>query len=216
LAGRTGEKRLSDKGRTPMKKIWLLTAALCLWPALGAAQTMEELVNDGKNTDNVLNHSMGLDRKSYSPLKQINTSNIKRLVPIWSTSLMNDWGELSAPTVYNGVIYAINGKWTFAIDVETGKQIWRTAVEPEPEVKRQGITRGAPVLYNGKLFRVTIDNHVLALDMKTGKQIWNQKFADAKEGYYATGAPIIANGVLISGMSGGESTTRGFLDGLEP
>jgi alcohol dehydrogenase (cytochrome c) len=216
LADGIGERRLSDTGRTPMKKIWLLTAVLGLWPALGVAQTTDELINDGKNTDNVLNHSMGLDRKSYSPLKQISKANIKRLVPIWSTSLMNDWGELSAPTVYNGVIYAINGKWTFAIDVETGKQIWRTAVEPEPEVKRQGITRGAPVLYNGKLFRVTIDNHVLALDMKTGKQIWNQKFADAKEGYYATGAPIIANGVLISGMSGGESTTRGFLDGWDP
>ena len=63
---------------------------------------------------------------------------------------------------------------------------------------------------------MTIDNHVLALDMKTGKEIWNQKFADWKEGYYATGAPIVANGVLISGMAGGESTTRGFLDGWDP
>ena len=53
---------------------------LGLWPALGSAQTMEELVNDGKNTDNVLNHSMGFDRKSYSPLKQVNKTNIKRLV----------------------------------------------------------------------------------------------------------------------------------------
>jgi alcohol dehydrogenase (cytochrome c) len=194
----------------------MLAPVLCLWSAVGPAQTMQEILSDGKNTDNVLNHSMGLDRKSYSALKQINKSNIKRLVPIWSTSLMNDWGELSAPTVYNGVIYAINGKWTFAIDVETGRQIWRTAVEIDPEVKRQAITRGAPVLYNGKLFRVTIDNHVLALDMKTGKQIWKQKFADAKEGYYATGAPMIANGVLISGMAGGESTTRGFLDGWDP
>ena len=80
----------------------------------------------------------------------------------------------------------------------------------------RAITRGAATIYNGKLFRVTIDNHVLALDMKTGKQIWNQKFADAKEGYYATSAPIVANGVLISGMAGGESTTRGFLDGWDP
>ena len=40
---------------------------------------------------------MGYDRKSYSPLKQINKSNIKRLVPVWSTSLMNDMGELAAP-----------------------------------------------------------------------------------------------------------------------
>ncbi len=63
---------------------------------------------------------------------------------------------------------------------------------------------------------MTIDNHVLALDMKTGEQLWNQKFADAKEGYYATGGPIVANGVLISGVAGGESTTRGFLDGWDP
>ena len=68
-----------------MKKLWLLATVLGVWPAFGLAQTMDELVNDGKNTDNVLNHSMGLDRKSYSPLKQITKSNIKRLVPIWST-----------------------------------------------------------------------------------------------------------------------------------
>ena len=93
------------------------------------AQTTDELVNDGKNTENVTTQSMGYDRKSYSPLKQINKSNVKRLVPIWSTSLMNDLGELAAPTIYNGVMYVINGKWTFAIDVETGRQIWRTPVE---------------------------------------------------------------------------------------
>src|SRR4029078_9813716 len=39
---------------------------------------------------------------------------------------------------------------------------------------------------------------------------------DSKEGFYATGGPIVANGVLISGVAGGESTTRGFLDGWDP
>ncbi len=57
---------------------------------------------------------------------------------------------------------------------------------------------------------------MLALDMKTGEELWNQKFADLKDGYYATGGPIVANGVLISGVAGGESTTRGFLDGWDP
>ncbi len=193
-----------------MKKIWLLATVLTLSPLPGSAQTADELLNDGKNTDNVLIHSMGNERKSYSPLKQINKSNISRLVPIWSTSLMNDSGELSAPAIYNGVMYVINGKWTFAIDVETGKQIWRTPVETEPGVTRVAtfgnFTRGGPTLYN----------HVVALDLKTGKEVWKRKFADWREGYYATGAPIIANGVLISGMAGGESTTRGFLDGWDP
>ena len=199
-----------------MKKILLFAVLLGFWPALGLAQTTEELLNDGKNTDNVTTESMGYDRQSYSPLKQINKSNVKRLVPVWSTSLMNDQGELAAPTIYNGVMYVINGKWSFAIDVETGRQIWRTPVRLEQASRRVAFHRGAATIYNGKLFRVTIDNHILALDMETGKELWNQKFADISDGYYATGGPIIANGVLISGVSGGESTTRGFLDGWDP
>src|SRR5882672_2325517 len=202
--------------RMTVKKIWLSAAVIGFLPALGLAQTTAELVNDGKNPDNVTTQSMGFDRKSYSPLKQIDKANIKRLVPIWNTSLMNDQGELAAPTVYNGVMYVINSKQSFAIDVDTGKQIWRTPVKLESEVKRLVYNRGAATIYNGKLFRVTIDNHVLALDMKTGKEVWNQKYAAARDGYYATGGPIVANGVLISGVAGGESTTRGFLDGWDP
>jgi alcohol dehydrogenase (cytochrome c) len=199
-----------------MKSICLCGTLVGCWAALGWTQTTQDLVNDGKNTENVTTHSMGYDRKSDSPLKQINKSSVKRLVPIWSTSLMNDQGELAAPTIYNGVMYVINGKWTFAIDVETGRQIWRTPVRLEPGVQRVAINRGAPAIYHGKLFRVTMDNHLLALDMKTGEELWNQKFADLNEGFYATSAPIVANGVLISGESGGESTTRGFLDGWDP
>jgi alcohol dehydrogenase (cytochrome c) len=198
-----------------MKQAWLLAILIGLCSGTGFTQTTEELVN-GKNTDNVTTHSMGYDRKSYSPLRQINKSNVKRLVPIWNASLMNDLGELAAPTIYNGVMYVVNGKWTFAIDVETGRQLWRTPVERDPGVTRAAINRGAATIFNGKLFRVTIDNHLLALDMKTGKQLWNEKFAEWKEGYYATSAPIVANGVVISGMAGGESTTRGFLDGWDP
>jgi alcohol dehydrogenase (cytochrome c) len=201
-----------------MLKRSLLASVLAIFPVVALGQTMDEINNAGKNTDNVLTQSMGLDRKSYSPLAQINKSNVKRLVPVWSTSLMNELGELAAPVVYDGVIYAINSKWTFAIDAETGRQIWRTPVQTEPGMKRaeRAVYRGAPVIYNGKLFRVTVDNHLVALEMKTGRVLWNQKFAEWKEGYHASGAPIIANGVLISGMGGGESTTRGFLDGWNP
>jgi alcohol dehydrogenase (cytochrome c) len=209
-------KLVPCEGRPIMKKFWLCATVLGFGAALGLAQTTEELVNDGRNPENVTTQSMGYDRKSYSPLQQINTSNVKRLVPIWSASLMNDQGEMAAPTIYNGVMYVINGKWTFAIDVETGRQIWRTPVRLEPGVQRAAYNRGAATIYNGKLFRVTIDDHLLALDLKTGEQLWNQKFADLGDGYYATSAPIVANGVLISGVAGGESTTRGFLDGWDP
>jgi alcohol dehydrogenase (cytochrome c) len=201
-----------------MRKLLLLATALTLASTLALAQTTPELNSDGKNTDNVVTESMGPARQSYSALAEINKGNIKRLVPVWSTSLMNDLGELAAPVVYDGVIYVINAKWTFAIDAATGRQIWRTPVQTEPGMNRAGsaIYRGAPAIYEGKLFRVTVDNHIVALEMKTGRVLWNKKFADWKEGYHSSGAPIIANGVLISGVAGGESTTRGFLDGWDP
>jgi alcohol dehydrogenase (cytochrome c) len=199
-----------------MKTFRLLVSVLAVWVATGMAQTTDDLLNTGRNTDLVVTHSMGYDRKSYSPLRQINRANVKRLVPVWTTSVWNETGELAAPAIYNGVMYVINGRWTFALDARTGRQIWRTPVVLEPGTTGAPITRGGPVLYNGKLFRITYDNHLVALDMKTGKELWNQKYAEGKEGYYSTGAPIIANGVLISGMAGGERTTRGFLDGWDP
>jgi len=159
------------------------SVAICCALVIGGAaeaQTTDELNNDGRNPNNVTTQSMGFDRKSYSPLKQINKSNVNKLVPVWNTALSNEQGELAAPTVYNGVMYVINGKWTFAIDVETGRQIWRTPVKLEPGVTREAVTRGAATIYNGKVFRVTVDNHVVALDMKNGKEVWNEKFADAK------------------------------------
>ncbi|HEU5255962.1 MAG TPA: PQQ-binding-like beta-propeller repeat protein [Vicinamibacterales bacterium] len=199
-----------------MKTFRLLAFVLVVWVSTGVAQTTQDLLNTGKNTDVLTTHSMGYDRKSYSPLRQINRTNVKRLVPVWTTSVWNEMGELAAPAIYNGVMYVINGRWTFALDARNGRQIWRTPVTLETGTTGAPITRGGPVLYNGKLFRVTYDNHLVALDMKTGKELWNQKYAEGKDGYYSTGAPIIANGVLISGMAGGERTTRGFLDGWDP
>ncbi len=52
--------------------------------------------------------------------------------------------------------------------------------------------------------------------MKTGKEVWKQKYAEFKAGYKGVIAPMIANGVLINGTGGGESTTRGFVEGYDP
>jgi alcohol dehydrogenase (cytochrome c) len=198
----------------------LLAALLCSWCSCAAAQTAQELIDNGKNTENVTTFGMGYRLNQYSPLAQINKSNVKRLVPIWATSLSNDSGELAQPTVYNGVMYVVNGNHTFAFDVGTGEQIWHTPVEYERAAARVGapgvIMRGGATIYNGKLFREAIDCQVIALDMKTGKVVWKQKFADYKEGYTGITAPLVANGVLITSMAGGDRTTRGFLIGWDP
>jgi alcohol dehydrogenase (cytochrome c) len=184
-----------------------------------AAQTLEDLKNDGKNTDNVLTYGMGYHQQRYSPLSQINRSNVKRLVPVWSLSLQNELGEQAQPLVYNGVMYVSNAKWTVAIDAVTGKQIWRTPVDFVPETPRVvccGVSNKGVALYDGKVFRTTLDAHVVALDQKTGTQVWKQKAAEWKDGYSQTVAPLVANGVVVTGISGAEFGIRGFIDGWDP
>jgi alcohol dehydrogenase (cytochrome c) len=196
-----------------------VVALLLLAGAPAWSQTSEDLRNDGRNTDNVLTYGMGYHQNRYSTLKDINKQTVKRLVPAWSVSLGSNYGEQAQPLVHDGIMFVTNADATIAIDVASGKQLWRTPVEWDPATPRIvccGVSNKGPALYNGKVFRGTLDAHVVALDQKTGKQVWKQKVAEWKEGFSITGAPLVANGVLITGISGAEFGVRGFLDAYDP
>src|SRR3954466_9288223 len=203
-------------------KRFAMASVLCL--AMNAhAQTLDELKNDGAlndayRSDNVLTYGMGYHQQRYSPLSQINAKTIKRLVPVWNLSLDNNWGEQAQPIVYNGVMYVTNARHTVALDVGTGKQIWKHTLDwpgDTPRVVCCGVSNKGAALYNGRVYRTTLDAHVLALDAKTGKEVWRSKAAEWKEGYSLTLAPLVANGVLITGISGAEYGIRGFIDGWD-
>jgi alcohol dehydrogenase (cytochrome c) len=201
-----------------MKTIAAALATLCMI-GTAPAQTLDDLRNDGKNTDNILTYGMGYHLQRHSPLKEINKATVKRLVPVWNLSLDNQWGEQAQPLVHNGVMYVTNARATVAIDVATGKQIWRTPVDWLPETPRIvccGVSNKGAAIYNGKIYRTTLDAHVVALDAKTGAEIWKSKAAEWKEGYSMTVAPLLANGVLVTGISGAEFGIRGFIDGWDP
>ncbi|HTP95761.1 MAG TPA: PQQ-dependent dehydrogenase, methanol/ethanol family, partial [Burkholderiales bacterium] len=174
---------------------------------------------NGGSTDNVLTYGMGYHQQRYSPLKQIDRSNVSRLVPVWSASLANEFGEQGQPMVYDGVLYAANVKRAVAIDLATGRMIWNTPLEWEPDVARVvccGLSNRGVALYNGKVFVSSLDAYIRALDMKTGKELWKSKVAEWKDGYSITSAPTVANGVLMTGMTGGEYGVRGFVAGFDP
>jgi PQQ-dependent dehydrogenase (methanol/ethanol family) len=195
------------------------TLAACAFAAGASAQTGADLIADGKNPDNVLTYGMGYYQNRYSPLKQINRQTVKRLVPAWNVSLNSAYGEQGQPLVHDGLLFAADAEATVAIDVATGKQLWRVPVDFDPATPRVvccGVSNKGPAVYNGKVFRGTLDAFLVALDQKTGKQLWKEKVAEWKDGFSITGAPLVANGVLISGMSGAEFGVRGFLDGYDP
>ena len=202
-------------------RTWLLTAVFCVWSGLSLAQTTEELVNAPGNTDNVTTQSMGYDRKNYSPLKA--NQQVERQAARAGLEHEPDerrWRARRRPSSTTASCTSSTASGRLPSTSRPAGRSGARRSRSNPASRRVApfgaITRGAPTIYNGKLFRITLDNHLLALDMKTGKEVWNQKFADWNEGYTATGAPIVANGVVISGMAGGEFTTRGFLDGWDP
>ncbi|KJC40812.1 quinonprotein alcohol dehydrogenase [Bradyrhizobium sp. LTSP885] len=202
-----------------MKRI-ALAASLVILASYGAsAQTNEQLVKGATDTSNVLNYGMGYNLQRFSTLNQVNKDTVKNLVPVWNYSLNDDRSEESQPIVYQGVLYVTTHSATIAIDAKTGKQIWKTKVEYPAETPRIvccGIINRGVAMYDGKLFRTTLDANVIALDAKTGKELWRQKAADIKEGYSMTVAPLVADGVVITGISGAEFGTRGFIDGWDP
>src|SRR2546427_10063063 len=182
----------------------LLSAAV---PMLALAQSAEDLKNDHKAPGNVLTYGMGYSQQRYSPLTRINRDNVKRLVPAWSYSMADNRGQEAQPLVKDGVIYLTDHEKTVALDARTGKQIWKSVIEYPPDTTRAvccGIVNRGAAMFEDKLYRTTLDAHVIALDLKTGKEIWRTKSADPKDGYSMTVAPLAANGVVIAGVAGAQ------------
>ena len=152
------------------------------------------------------------DGQGYSPLDQINTSNVKNLVPVWTFSTGVTEGHEAPPIVNNGVMFiATPQAQVIALDAKTGDQIWRYKhALPEELFQLHPTSRGVG-LWQDKLYLATTDDHLIAIDAKTGKELWNQKVQDFKKGQYLTLMPLIVDGKVIVGGSGGEFGVRGYI-----
>ncbi len=193
----------------------LMSAAV---PVLALAQSADDLKNDHKTPGDVLTYGMGYAQNRFSPLTHINRDNVKRLVPAWSYSMADNRGQEAQPLVKDGIIYLTDHEKTVALDALSGRQIWKSVIEYPPETTRVvccGIVNRGAALFDGKLYRTTLDAHVIALDVKTGKEVWRTKSADPKDGYSMTVAPLVADGVVIAGVAGAEFGHRGYLEGLD-
>ena len=202
-----------------MKRIAVFASLLAIaCPALSLAQSDSDLRNAAKTPDRILTYGMSYSQQRFSPLKQIDRQSVKRLVPAWSYSLDNNTGEESQALVMNGVMFITSHDKTVAVDAETGKELWKTMAEYPPETTKTvccGIVNRGGALFNGKFFRTILDGRVQALDVKTGKEIWNTRSGDVKDGLAMTGAPLVANGVVITGVAGAEFSARGYIEGYD-
>lgn len=183
--------------------------------AIASAQSVADLGNDAATASDVTTYGMGWSQQRHSPLKQINAGNAGKLQAVWNLSLDNSANASSQPLVIGGTMFVASHTHTIAVDALTGRQKWKTPIELPADIAGYlccGIHSRGMAALDGVLYRTTIDAHVLAVSMADGKTLWKQKAAEYKDGYTMTHAPLIAGGVLITGISGGEYGTRGFLD----
>ncbi len=152
----------------------------------------------------------------YSPLKQIDSTNVSRLGLAWSFDTgVGGGGQEATPLVSNGVIYGItNWSIVFAVDARTGKQRWRWDPEVNQTTVRPriccGVVNRGLALYQNLILAPVIDGRLLALDAETGKVVWEARVAYPQDDYTITMAPRIAKDKVIVGVSGGDRPTRGF------
>jgi alcohol dehydrogenase (cytochrome c) len=146
------------------------------------------------------NGSLGGDR--YSPLKQINTSNVAQLRQACAFDTPDIVSFQSGIVAVGGVLYFTAFNNTYAIDATTCQQKWKqTRAEPETFLH---VNRGVGYLA-GKVFRGTGDAHVLALDASNGSVLWDATIGDAKKGESVPMAPIAWSGLVFVGNAGGDS-----------
>ena len=206
--------------KTSFSYIGILALALtvCAMP-LAQAQSLDDLRKDQATPADVLTYGMGYSNQRYSPLKKINKGNVGKMVPVWNYSLNNSQGQESQPIIHDGMMYVTTHTSTVAINPLTGRQIWKQDLEFASDVFKMaccGLLNRGVAIYEGKVYRATLDSHLIAYDAKTGKEVWKTKVVDYKLGHAMTSAPLVANGVLMTGIAGGEYGTRGFIDGWDP
>ncbi len=194
----------------------LIAASLLSWGTAYAAVTQQQIDTDATSTGDVLSSGLGPQNQRYSPLSQVNASNVQNLVPVWSFSFGGEKqrGQESQPLIHNGKMF-VTASYSriFALDAKTGKKLWKyehrlpDGIMPCCDV----VNRGA-ALYENLVIFFTLDAQVVALDQETGKVAWKDKVDDYAAGYSLTAAPLIVKGMVISGISGGEFGVLGRVE----
>jgi len=149
--------------------------------------------------------------KRFSPLDQINASNVGSLTLAWVFHPHASTIK-STPLEVNGILYFTVPDNVWAVDARFGREIWHYHRDSEGDhIGNRGLG-----MYKNWLYFTTPDSHVVCLDAKDGAVRWIVELADPKLGYFATMAPLVVRDHVIVGVSGDVTDIRGFLESLDP
>jgi quinohemoprotein ethanol dehydrogenase len=206
----------------------------CASALLVSAQTEPNFRNPPRTEWPLVGGDWGNTR--YSPLSQINSSNVKTLKGGWMARLNSGFGpnfsQQATPVVKDGVMYITTGEQDiFALDAKTGAQLWEYKSTADPRTPDNKAKRGVG-LGEGLVFGVEMDvralepatpggrprlepvTRLIALDIKTGKVKWKHELGeDVPKTFrkYITAPPLYYKGLVYMSISGGDGGLRGRL-----
>lgn len=179
----------------------------------------EALINASKDGSSWITYGLNYSENRFSPLKQIDTGNVKDIGLAWMFDFAEMKGIEATPLVSNGIMY-VTGPWSkvYALNALNGEKIW----EYDPQVPKEylertccdAVNRGV-ALYKGKVFVASLDGRLIALDANTGSKVWETLTVDQSKPYTITGAPRVIKGNVIIGNGGAEFGVRGYLSAYD-
>jgi alcohol dehydrogenase (cytochrome c) len=193
----------------------MIVRALFFLALLAAASpaevTYDRLLRADREPQNWLSYSGNYAGHRYSPLSQIDRTNIKYLQLKWSyhplyTKNSNSQNKMeNSPLVVDGIMYTGTALEVVALDAVTGRQYWKFArpLDPKEYYNAYEVNKGMAIA-GDRLFWATVDCHLLAIDVKTGRVIWDKVLVDYKKGYQYNVPPLVVRDMVILGPATNE------------
>ena len=202
-------------------RVALVVAVGLSWPAAWTqAVTTSDLEKAAADTSAWLMYGRDYHGQRFVKLDQITPDNVERLHPVWVFATGGENRGLQAtPLLHEGVLYlSADESRVFAIDARTGAKKWSYDPKMSNDVERIyccGSNNRGVALFSKLVYLGTMDAHLVALHKDTGDVVWKVKVADWKQGHSITGAPLVINGMILTGVAGGEYGIRGFVKAFD-
>jgi quinohemoprotein ethanol dehydrogenase len=198
----------------------MLAIAICNGAGRPGAVDRARLLAAPQHPDQWLTTGGDFGGTHYSGLKTITVSNVSRLGYAWGFATGTDRGLEATPVVVDGIMYTsgVAGR-VYALNAASGELRWRFEPKIDPRVYRSvccdNVNRGVAV-WQGRVYVAALDGVLYALDAASGKVLWSaDSIIDRTRGYASTGAPQVADGVVVIGNAGGEYDTRGYISAYD-
>ncbi len=197
--------RTHRRQQTLALAVFLLGLALAAHAQHRNMAPVTDAMIQNPNPSDWLNWRRTLDGWGYSPLDQIRRDNVDQLQLVWAWQMAEGVNQ-PTPLVHDGVMYLPNPQNIVqALDAVTGDRLWEYQRNLDQMLESVLSPRSRSIaIYGDKIYLNTADAHIVALDARTGEVVWDREVADNALGYRYTSGPVVANGKVVSGMTGCE------------